>query len=203
MIVGGLGAFLVFFVQASNPERRPGSYTELRQNLGRSILLGLEVLIIADIVRTIVIDQTFESVTVLGVIVVIRILLASRSRSRWTARARGTAGEGGALRRRAAAELTRASPKVASCPRFATFSGPSFPTRARDSLKSGAAWARWSSRSSKPVRSCHPRLGRFDSGAAPSSRLRRRHGAGGGGRWQERRRVKNRSRPLETAWEGR
>ena len=76
MIVGGLGAFLVFFVQASNPERRPGSYTELRQNLGRSILLGLEVLIVADIVRTIVIDQTFESVTVLGVIVVIRILLS-------------------------------------------------------------------------------------------------------------------------------
>jgi hypothetical protein len=31
----------------------------------------------------------------------------------------------------------------------------------------GAAWARWPSRSSKPVRSCSPRLGRFDSCAAP------------------------------------
>ena len=31
----------------------------------------------------------------------------------------------------------------------------------------GAAWARWPSWSSKPVRSCNPRLGRFDSGAAP------------------------------------
>jgi hypothetical protein len=34
----------------------------------------------------------------------------------------------------------------------------------------GAAWARWPSRSSKPVRSCNPRLGRFDSCAAPLSR---------------------------------
>jgi uncharacterized membrane protein len=76
MVAGGLGAFIVFLGRASHPERRPGSYEELRRNFGRSILLGLEVLIVADIVRTIVIDQTFESVTVLGVIVVIRILLS-------------------------------------------------------------------------------------------------------------------------------
>src|SRR6266540_6413024 len=42
---------------------------------------------------------------------------------------------------------------------------PPLPT----SLRRGAAWARWPSWSSKPVRSCSPRLGRFDSGAAPSS----------------------------------
>jgi uncharacterized membrane protein len=48
----------------------------LRRSLGRSILLGLEVLIIADIVRTIIVDPTLESVTVLGTIVVIRILLS-------------------------------------------------------------------------------------------------------------------------------
>ena len=66
----------VFGARVLHPERRPGSYEELRRNLGRSILLGLEVLIVADIVRTIVIDQTFESVTVLGAIVLIRILLS-------------------------------------------------------------------------------------------------------------------------------
>ncbi len=76
MVVGGLGAFLIFLGRAWKPERRPGSYVELRRNLGRSILLGLEVLIVADIVRTIVIDQTFESVTVLGIVVLIRILLS-------------------------------------------------------------------------------------------------------------------------------
>ena len=58
------------------PERRAGSYKDLRRNLGRSILLGVEVLIIADIVRTIIVDQTFESVVVLVGIVTIRIVLS-------------------------------------------------------------------------------------------------------------------------------
>jgi uncharacterized membrane protein len=40
------------------------------------ILLGLEVLIIADIIRTIVVDQSLESVGVLGLIVLIRIVLS-------------------------------------------------------------------------------------------------------------------------------
>jgi uncharacterized membrane protein len=39
-------------------------------------LLGLEVLIVADIVRTIIVDPTLDSVAVLGIIVVIRILLS-------------------------------------------------------------------------------------------------------------------------------
>ncbi len=76
MLFGGFAAFLIFLVRVSLPERRPGSYEELRRNLGRSILLGLEVLIVADIVRTIIVDPTYESVVVLGVIVVVRILLS-------------------------------------------------------------------------------------------------------------------------------
>ena len=76
MLAGGLAAFLIFLVRVSHPERRPGSYEELRRNLGRSILLGLEVLIVADIVRTIIVDPTYQSVVVLGVIVVVRILLS-------------------------------------------------------------------------------------------------------------------------------
>jgi uncharacterized membrane protein len=40
------------------------------------ILLGLEVLIIADIIRTIVVDSTVENVAVLGVIVLIRVVLS-------------------------------------------------------------------------------------------------------------------------------
>ena len=76
MLLGGLGAFLIFLRRVLQPERRPGSYEELRRNLGRSILLGLEVLIVADIVRTIIVDPTYESVVVLGVVVVVRILLS-------------------------------------------------------------------------------------------------------------------------------
>ena len=76
MLVGGFGAFLIFLARAPYPERRRGSYEELRRNLGRSILLGLEVLIVADIVRTIIVDPTYESLFLLGVIVVVRILLS-------------------------------------------------------------------------------------------------------------------------------
>ena len=76
MVIGGLGALLVSLRDATVDARRPGSYKRLRRNLGRCILLGLEVLIVADIVRTVVVDQTFQSVSVLGIIVLIRILLS-------------------------------------------------------------------------------------------------------------------------------
>jgi uncharacterized membrane protein len=76
MVVGGFGAFVIFIARAAQPERRAGSYKDLRRNLGRSILLGVEVLIVADIVRTIIVDPTFESVLVLAVIVMIRIVLS-------------------------------------------------------------------------------------------------------------------------------
>jgi uncharacterized membrane protein len=74
MVIGGLGAFAQFAVNAA--QRRADSYVTLRRNLGRFILVGLEVLIVADIVRTIVVDQTLTSIAVLGGIVIIRIILS-------------------------------------------------------------------------------------------------------------------------------
>src|SRR5450755_4158209 len=76
MVLGGLAAFLVFASRALRPETARESYGELRRTLGRCILVGLEVLIIADIVRTIIVDPTIESAGVLGIIVLIRILLS-------------------------------------------------------------------------------------------------------------------------------
>jgi uncharacterized membrane protein len=76
MVVGALGAFIVFASRTARAGAAPESYDELRRNLGRFILLGLEVLIVADIVRTIIVDPTLESVTVLAIIVVVRILLS-------------------------------------------------------------------------------------------------------------------------------
>lgn len=76
MVIGGLASLLAFLRDVAINVKKTGSYDRLRRNLGRCILLGLEVLIVADIVRTIVVDPTFESVTVLGIIVLIRILLS-------------------------------------------------------------------------------------------------------------------------------
>ena len=49
-----------------------GPYQAYRGNLGRAILLGLEFLVAADIVGTVVVDPTFENLGVLGLIVLIR-----------------------------------------------------------------------------------------------------------------------------------
>jgi uncharacterized membrane protein len=76
MVLGGFGAFVVFARDVLRTRAADGAYKALRRNLGRCILLGLEVLIVADIVRTIIVDPTLESVAVLGVIVVIRIILS-------------------------------------------------------------------------------------------------------------------------------
>jgi uncharacterized membrane protein len=47
-----------------------------RRMLGRAILTGLELLVAADIIRTVAIDPTLESVVVLGLIVIIRTFLS-------------------------------------------------------------------------------------------------------------------------------
>lgn len=74
MVIGGLVAFARFVQHVAAHASDP--FRELRANLGRVILLGLEVLIIVDIIRTIVVDQSVESVGVLGLIVLIRIVLS-------------------------------------------------------------------------------------------------------------------------------
>ncbi len=76
MVLGGLAALIAYVVAVAAPATREGAYDQLRERLGRAILLGLEVLIVGDIVRTIVVDPTIESVVVLGMIVVIRIVLS-------------------------------------------------------------------------------------------------------------------------------
>ena len=48
------------------------SYTQYRANLGRGILLGLELLVGADIIGTITAPLTFTSVGLLAIIVIIR-----------------------------------------------------------------------------------------------------------------------------------
>jgi uncharacterized membrane protein len=76
MVAGGLWAFVYAAIQAMDAGARPSVYRQLRRRLGRVILLGLEVLIIGDIVRTIIVDPTLRSVAVLGIIVIIRIVLS-------------------------------------------------------------------------------------------------------------------------------
>ncbi len=52
------------------------SYQVLREDIGKGIILGLEILIAGDIVSTVTTEPTMDRVLVLGVIVVIRTLLS-------------------------------------------------------------------------------------------------------------------------------
>lgn len=53
------------------------SYFDLaRSGFGRPLLLGLEILVAADIIQTITIDPTLESVAALGILVLVRVVLS-------------------------------------------------------------------------------------------------------------------------------
>ena len=76
LIVGSTIAFGGYAVELARRTPRLTAFKDLRASLGRSILLGLEVLVVADIVRTIVVEPTLESAVTLGVIVLVRVLLS-------------------------------------------------------------------------------------------------------------------------------
>lgn len=75
LVLGSLYAV----VRAVAEQRRNGdasAYGSARRGIGRAILLGLEFLIIADIVQTITIDLTLHSAAALGLIVLVRTFLS-------------------------------------------------------------------------------------------------------------------------------
>ena len=75
IVVGALGAAVMTVVSdrnASGTQR----YRLFRKRLGRSILLGLELLVAADIIRTVAVTPTFTSAGVLALIVLIRTFLS-------------------------------------------------------------------------------------------------------------------------------
>ncbi len=84
LVLDGLGVALVAggavyaLGHALTPRPEPGAdrYRQLRVDLGRAILLGLEFLIAGDIIRSVVVDPNFTNVAVLGLIVVVRTFLS-------------------------------------------------------------------------------------------------------------------------------
>ena len=81
--IAGVATILLGFVVAglmafSDVRRYPRAeaFTNLRQRLGRAILLGLEMLVAADIIGTVTEDPNLTSVAVLGMIVLIRTFLS-------------------------------------------------------------------------------------------------------------------------------
>ena len=75
LVVGSVVSVVTYFRDLGRMDRTR-AYVRLRGNIGRTILLGLEVLIVADIVLTVAINSTIESAITLGVIVLVRTFLS-------------------------------------------------------------------------------------------------------------------------------
>jgi uncharacterized membrane protein len=74
-----LGLGLALWLAARVLQRtRDGTqaYRVLRRSFGGVILLGLEILVAADLVRTVAVEPTLENVVILGLIVLIRTVLS-------------------------------------------------------------------------------------------------------------------------------
>ena len=76
LLLGAMFAAAAFAWRLSRDTGFHRAYHELRADLGRAILLGLELLVIADIIGTVAIQPTFQNLGVLAVIVAIRTLLS-------------------------------------------------------------------------------------------------------------------------------
>lgn len=76
IVAGGLIATFVMLRDGFGPPRWMTALQRYRANLGMAILLGLELLIAADIIDTIALPLTFESVGLLAGIVLIRTFLS-------------------------------------------------------------------------------------------------------------------------------
>ena len=75
-----LAGLLLALGLAARVLRRSGNgqeaYRVLRRSFGGVILLGLEILVAADLVRTVAVEPTWDNVVILGVIVLIRTVLS-------------------------------------------------------------------------------------------------------------------------------
>jgi uncharacterized membrane protein len=75
-VIAGGAILAVFLTIGRVRQEDGGAYEFFRRRLGRAILLGLEFLVAADIIRTVAVTPSGESVAVLGGIVLIRTFLS-------------------------------------------------------------------------------------------------------------------------------
>jgi uncharacterized membrane protein len=72
IVFGGV-RFAIALLRRSNAA---ANYNAFKAFMGRTLLLGLEILVAADVVRTVALEPTLQNVGTLGVLVVIRTFLS-------------------------------------------------------------------------------------------------------------------------------
>lgn len=79
VLLGGIFALIGYVrdtLRVPKCESYEGAYRDLRRRLGRAILLGLEFLVAADIIGTVLISPTLTNAAALGLVVLIRTFLS-------------------------------------------------------------------------------------------------------------------------------
>ncbi len=76
IVIAAIVATLAFLFGGIGSGDWQGALRRYRANLGRGILLGLELLVAADIIGTVAVTPSLENLVVLGMIVLIRTFLS-------------------------------------------------------------------------------------------------------------------------------
>jgi uncharacterized membrane protein len=65
-----------YVIRAPLRPEQEALYKELKVRLAKALMLGLEVLVAADIIRTVALEATLQSIAVLGLLVLVRTFLS-------------------------------------------------------------------------------------------------------------------------------
>ena len=76
IVVSIVHALLRYTFRALIENEDENHYQDLKIRLGKALLLGLEILVAADVIRTVALEATLESVIILGLLVLIRTFLS-------------------------------------------------------------------------------------------------------------------------------
>lgn len=77
-IIAGMVGFstIKYFLFLAIKRNTPSvNYREYKHSLGETLLLGLEILVAADVIRTVALEPTFQNIAALGLLVVVRTFL--------------------------------------------------------------------------------------------------------------------------------
>lgn len=74
--IGVIYAVISFVVGRYGNQRLLGYDRQFRAQLGNSLLIGLEILVAADIIRTVALEPTLTNVAILGILVLVRTFLS-------------------------------------------------------------------------------------------------------------------------------
>jgi uncharacterized membrane protein len=78
-IIAGMVGFSTvrYFISLITKRNTPAqNYREYKHSLGRALLLGLEILVAADVIRTVALEPTLANMAALGLLVLVRTFLS-------------------------------------------------------------------------------------------------------------------------------